>query len=65
MRDDAEVMAHQHGGEAEFVAERPDQVEDSTLRYDVEPGRRLVEDEDLRAGRDGHGDGDALLLAAG
>ena len=65
MRDDAEVVAHQHGGEAEFVAERSDQVEDAALGDDVEAGRRLVEDEDLRTGGDGHGDGDALLLAAG
>ena len=35
------------GGQAEFVAQGGDQVQDAALGDDVETGRRLVEDEDL------------------
>ena len=44
---------------------RRKQREDRRLGGDVERGRRLVGDQQLRAQRDRHGDADALALAAG
>ena len=46
------------------AAELADEVEDARLDRRVEAGRRLVEDEQLRVGGEGHGDDDALLHPA-
>lgn len=65
VRDDAQIVTHQHCRQAQFVAQGGDQVQHAPLGDDVQAGRRLVEDQHLGAGGEGHGEGDALLLAAG
>ena len=64
LRDDGEVVRDEDQAHAVLVDEPPQQDEDRRLRRDVERGRRLVGDQQLRAQRDGHGDADALALAA-
>ena len=63
--DHREVVGDQHQPHAVLVDEPPQQREDRRLGGDVEGGRRLVGDQQLRAQRDRHGDADALALAAG
>ena len=46
------------------LRELVDQAVDLGLRADVDPARRLVEDEDLRSGRQPAGQHDLLLVAA-
>ncbi len=62
--DDGEVVAHVDGGDAVRDAERAHRLEYVTLRRDVEARRRLVEHDQCRPARKGHGEGDTLLLAA-
>ena len=47
-----------------FGAQVAHDLEDLGLDRDVERGRRLVGDEQVRIGREGHGDHDALAHAA-
>ena len=53
-------MRDEDRGEAEPAAQLPEQVDDRALRQDVERGRRLVQDHDLRIEQQRHGDQDAL-----
>jgi hypothetical protein len=58
------VRDHQDG-DAVLAVERDEQVHDLVAALAVEVAGRLVGEQDQRAGDDGAGDGDALLLAAG
>ena len=60
-----QVVADEEDGRVVPPAQRADQVEHGRLDRDVEPGRRLVQDQEGRLGDQGHGDDDPLLLAAG
>jgi hypothetical protein len=62
--DDGEVVADVHRGDAVGRAEVAHRVEHVTLSRDVEPRGRLVEDDEARTAREGHRQGDALLLTA-
>ena len=63
--DDAEVVRHEQHGDAEFLGERFQQLQDLQLRGDVERGGRLVGDDQRRAAGERAGDHQALALAAG
>ena len=63
--DDAHVVGDEQDGAVEPVAEAAQQLQDLGLHGDVEGGRRLVGDEELRVARDRLGDHRALALAAG
>ncbi len=63
--DQGEVVRDQHHGEAELVAEPDEEFDDLRLDGDVEGGGRLVRDQEAGAAGQGHGDEDALALAAG
>ena len=63
-RDDVEVVRDEQDGRAELGAQRRDQIEHLGLDRRVEPGRRLVEDQQLRVLRERHRDHDALLHPA-
>ena len=60
-----QVMGDEQDREAEPVAQRHQLVENLALGDDVQRGRRLVHDQDLRVERHRHGDHDALPHAAG
>ncbi len=62
--DDAEVVGDEQDGRVGLGLERADEVEHAGLDRGVEAGRRLVEDEQLRVGRERDGDDDALLHPA-
>jgi hypothetical protein len=62
--DHGEVMRDQQKAHAVLADQGLQQVEDLRLRGDVERGGRLVGDQQARVQRDGHGDADALALAA-
>ena len=62
--DGAQVVADEQDGRVVAPAQRADQVEHGRLHGDVEPGGRLVQDEERRLGDQRHRDHDALLLAA-
>ena len=64
-RDDGEVVADVDGGDAVRLAQVAHGREHVRLRRDVEPRRRLVEDDHARPVRERHRERDALLLAAG
>ena len=64
VRDDAEVVRDQDDRRAEALADVAHQVEDAGLDRDVERGRRLVGDQDLRVARERHRDHHALAHAA-
>ncbi|MCY1464218.1 hypothetical protein D9M71_822140 [compost metagenome] len=51
--------------QAQVLAELADEVEDLPGRVGVQRRRRLVTEQDGRAGRQGTGDADALFLSAG
>ena len=62
--DDAEVVSDEQDRRVRLGLERPDEIEDARLDGGVETRRRLVEDQELRIGRQGDGDDDALLHPA-
>ena len=62
---DPEVVGDEQQGHPEAVAKLAQQREDLGLDGHVEGGGRLVRDEQIRVVREGHGDHDALALAAG
>ena len=64
LRDHAEVVADEHQRGPEFLAQRRDQVQHLGLDGRVERGRRLVEDQQRRLGRERHRDHGALQHAA-
>ena len=59
------VMGHQHDRLAQPIAGVPQQVQDLGAGREVQVPRRLIGQEDGRAGRQGAGQGDPLLLARG
>ena len=63
--DDAEVVRDEQDGGVGLGLERAHEVEHARLDGRVEPGRRLVEDEQLGVGGERDGDDDALLHPAG
>ena len=63
--DDAEVVGDQQDRRVGLAAQRAHEVEHLGLDRGVEPGGRLVEHEQLGVARQGHGDDDTLLHAAG
>ena len=63
--DDAEVVGDQDQGRARLVGQPAEEVEHLRLDRDVEGGRGLVRDHQLRLEREGHGDHHALAHAAG
>jgi len=65
LRDDGEVVADEEDCRLELRLELRDEVEHLRLHRRVEPGGRLVEDQELRILRERHGDHDALLHPAG
>ena len=62
--DDAEVVGDQQDRRVGLRLEAPDQVQDARLDGGVEPGRGLVEDQQLRVRGQGDRDDDALLHPA-
>ena len=62
--DDRQVVADEQQRHAALAHQAVEQLEDLGLGGDVERGRRLVGDQQLRAAGERHGDGDALALAA-
>ena len=65
LRDGPEIVADEEDGGAVALAQRADEVEDGGLDGHVESGGGFVHDQERGAGDEGHGDDDALLLAAG
>ena len=63
--DHAEIVADQDDRRAEIALQLPQQPQDLRLDRDIERGRRLVGDQDLRAAGKRHRDHDALAHAAG
>ncbi len=63
--DHAEVVADEEDARAELLPQCGDEVEHLRLDGRVEPGRRLVEDQQRRIGGQGHRDHDSLLPASG
>ena len=63
--DDRQVVAHVHRPDLVAAAQGPDRIEDVALGGHVETGGRLVEDDQLRAAGECHGQHHALLLPAG
>ena len=63
--DERQVVGHEDHGEAELLAQLVEQRDDLLLDGDVQGGGRLVRDDQLRVAGQGHGDEDALALAAG
>ena len=65
LRDDAEIVRDEQNAGAVQSLHLPDQRENLRLRGDIERGRRLVGDQELRIEHQGHRDHDALALSAG
>ncbi len=65
LADDGEVVGDEEHGEGVGAAEVAQEGEDLGLDGDVEGGGGLVGDEEAGAVDEGHGDEDALALAAG
>lgn len=63
--DDSHIVGDQNDGALEFLPKLVQEREDLRLDRDVEGGRRLVRDEELRTGAKGHRDQDPLPHAAG
>ena len=63
--DDREVVRNHDHRDAELPLQVADEVEDLGLDQNIEPARDLVEKEERRIVRDGFGNLDALLHAAG
>jgi len=64
VRNDGEIVRDEEHRQSELVAEVVEQIEDLLLDSDIERGRGLVGNEQLRAVDDGHGDHDALAHAS-
>ena len=62
--DECQVVGHEDHGEAELLTQLVEQGDDLLLDCDVQGGRRLVRDDELRVAGQGHGDEDALTLTA-
>ena len=62
--DDREVVGDVDDRDAALPAQAVDLLEDARLRDHVEPGRRLVEDDEPRLADERDGDRDPLLLTA-
>ena len=65
LADDPEVVADEQHRGAELRLQAGDEVEHLRLDGRIEPGRRLVEDQERRLGCEGHRDHHALLHATG
>jgi len=65
LRDDGEIVRDEEHGEAVLLAQVAEEGEDLRLHGDVEGGGGFVGDEQAGLVDDGHGDEDALALAAG
>ena len=63
--DDGQVVRDEEHGEPELALDVANQVEDGTLDGDVERGRDLVGEDDLRTRGERPRDRDALTLSAG
>ena len=63
--DDRKVVADEQDGCRKLAAQAGDQVEHLGFHSGVEAGRGLVQDQQPWIDRESHGDGDALLHAAG
>src|SRR5687768_13279859 len=61
---DIEIMSDDHDGQAQPVLQIVDEIEDLALDGDIEPGRRLIGDDELRIEGERPGDADAACLAA-
>src|SRR3954449_10243632 len=62
---EVEVVGDEQVGGAVLAPELEQKLDDGGLHGDVERGGDLVADDEARAGGEGAGDGDTLLLAAG
>ena len=62
--DERQVVGHEDHGEAELLAQLVKQSDDLFLNGDVQGGGRLVRNDELRVAGQGHGDENALTLAA-
>ncbi|CDN44922.1 hypothetical protein BN871_FY_00260 [Paenibacillus sp. P22] len=62
--DDADIMGEQQHRDVHFLVDLDQYVEDIRLRNDVERGRRLVENDELRIEQQAEGDHDPLLHAS-
>src|ERR671937_2358828 len=62
--DRAELVGDVQDGDVEVAVELLEQRGERLLRLDIDPSRRLVEDEELRIGRQRLRDERALLLSA-
>ena len=63
--DDAEIVGDEDHGGARLFGEPGQELQNLGLNGDVESGRGLVGEKDLRVAAEGHGDHDALAHAAG
>ena len=63
-RGEREVVRDEDGAGMALSNHLPEEVHDNRLRRHVEPGRRLVRDEQLRPAGESHGDADALAHAS-
>ena len=63
-RNGTKVMADIDHRSPGFCRQISQQLEDVGLRGNVEAGRRLVEQQNIRLARQRHGDGNPLLLTA-
>ena len=63
--NDAEVVGDEQHGHAETALQILEKLEDLRLNRDVQGGRRLVRDQQIRLIGERHGDHHALTLAAG
>ena len=62
--DDAEVVGNEHIGQAHFVLQVHQQVQDLSLNGHVQRGHRLITDDELGIHGQGAGDADTLAAAA-
>ena len=62
--DDADIVADEDIGEAEFILQTHEQIKHLRAHGDIESRGRLVGNDHARIKRDGAGNADALALAA-
>ena len=65
VQDQAEVVADQHGGEADLALQVLDRLDNRLLHQDIKRGGGLIEDDQPRVEGERQADGDALPHAAG
>ena len=63
--DDREIVGHENEGETIAPSKILEEVQDLCLDRNVEGGRRLIEQQEIRPDRQRAGDGGALPLASG